>query len=597
MDDYDDISSSYEKRHLANIARTNERIREVFSQAINVLTLSAGRIRFNGEVFDLSKYPALKAQIEEVIAEMQPRIYSAIVNSIEASWGLSNEKNDVLVDRRLAGKKVPPNVSQVLYDPNRGALDAFVKRKDKGLDLSKRVWNALEPMKTELEKGLSLGISEGKPAKAMATELKQFLNEPDKLFRRVRDAKGKLKLSKAAKAYHPGQGVYRSSFKNAARLTRSEVNGAYAEADYHRWNALPFVIATEIKLSNAHVTFDICDHLKGRYPKDFKWSGKWHPQCLCSQVPVFASDEDYERIEDALLAGEEPPKIKGVEDVPQAFKDYVKDNRQRIESWSSKPYWAKDNPEYFAGKTPAKVVGMPKVEEAKGPKFTPAKTQKEAKQYVTDLFKDNFRFNVQNVTVNKSMSLDRLNLVNEQLTKLVNEYNIDKALSTGPPVSIIYNSGTRMEGVVHIQRAQGRHWIGSMNFGHESSRLTADFVKNKGTFNQAMFSRVDDRYQPIATATHEFAHVITNSHYQVYGGESAAFWKELKAVRKEYSEELLAARRSNDADKYQELLVSKYAHTNEDEFLAETFTEYKLAKQPSKYSEKVGKLIDKYYKK
>lgn len=46
----------------------------------------------------------------------------------------------------------------------------------------------------------------------------------ERLYRRVRGADGKLHLSKAAKAYHPSQGVYRSSYKNAMRLTRTECN-------------------------------------------------------------------------------------------------------------------------------------------------------------------------------------------------------------------------------------------------------------------------------------------------------------------------------------------------------------------------------------
>lgn len=382
MDGIDPISDKYEKKHLLNIARTNERIREVFSEAINVLTLSAGRIRFNGEVFDLSKYPALKAQIAEVIAEMQPAIYTAIVNSIEASWGLSNEKNDVLVDRRLAGKKVPPGTAAVLYDPNRGALEAFVKRKDKGLNLSDRVWNALEPMKTELEKGLALGISEGKPAREMAKEIKQFLNEPDKLFRRVRDAKGKLKLSKAAKEYHPGQGVYRSSFKNAFRVARTETNMAYRNADFERWNSLPFVTGIEVKLSNTHPLYDICDEVKGKYPKEFKFTG-WHPQCKCHAIPIMVSDEDYEKIEDALLAGEEPPKFTGVTEPPKGFKDYIRDNKDRINGWSNTPYWVKDNPQFTEGlKAAGKAKVVPITPKAPPkPAFTPAKTLKEAEEF------------------------------------------------------------------------------------------------------------------------------------------------------------------------------------------------------------------------
>lgn len=348
--DIDDINSRYEKKHLQNIARTNERIREVFSDAIHTLTLSAGRIRFEGEVFDLSKYPALKAQIEEVLREMGGTIYTALVNSIEASWGLANEKNDILVDRRLAGKKPNAAGRSVLYDPNKGALEAFIKRKDKGLNLSDRVWNLTTQFKQDLELGLSMGIAEGKPAREMAKDLRQYLNQPDKLFRRVREIKGdptsKLKLSKAAKAYNPGRGVYRSAAKNAQRLTRTENQLAYQNSDFERWQRLPFIVGVEVKLSNRHLVYDVCNEMIGKYPPNYKFLIR-HPNCLCSAIPIMASDEDYEKLEDAILEGKEPPEIKKIDTIPPAAVQWMKDNADRVKGWKSTPMFIQENPDYL----------------------------------------------------------------------------------------------------------------------------------------------------------------------------------------------------------------------------------------------------------
>ncbi len=98
--------------------------------------------------------------------------------------------------------------------------------------------------KKEIELGLDLGIGDGKSGAALARELEQYLREPDRLFRRVRDKHGQLVLSKAAQAYHPGQGVYRSSVKNAQRLTRTENNNAYHESNFlkyqHLWHIIIF---------------------------------------------------------------------------------------------------------------------------------------------------------------------------------------------------------------------------------------------------------------------------------------------------------------------------------------------------------------------
>src|SRR5690606_19096834 len=134
--------------------------------------------------------------------------------------------------------------------------------------------------RSEIEQGLYAGISEGMPAAKMASEQKKYLREPNKLFRRVRDASGKLVLSKAAREYHPGQGVYRSSFKNSLRLTRTETNMAYRTADYERYSRTKFILGFEVRLSANHPKFDICDHMTGNYPSTFKFIG-WHPNCLC----------------------------------------------------------------------------------------------------------------------------------------------------------------------------------------------------------------------------------------------------------------------------------------------------------------------------
>ena len=141
------------------------------------------------------------------------------------------------------------------------------------MNLSQRVWKYAEELKDAMELGIDVGLGEGKSAQQLSRDLRQYLNEPDRLYRRVRDKGGNLRLSKAAKMYHPGQGVYRSSAKNAQRLTRTEINMAYRESEYLRWQQLDFIVGIRVMLSNNHtiknskgepVPFvDICDTLAG----------------------------------------------------------------------------------------------------------------------------------------------------------------------------------------------------------------------------------------------------------------------------------------------------------------------------------------------
>ena len=233
--------------------------------------------------------------------------------------------------------------------PNLDALEAFQARKINGMGLSAAVWNITDQFKQELELALDIGLGEGKSAADLSRDVRRYLNEPERLFRRVRDKHGVLRLSKAAKAYHPGQGVYRSSYKNALRLTATENNIAYRTADHDRWQSIPFVIGIEIKCSNNHPVYDICDELAGIFPKDFKYTG-WHPFCRCFAVPVLAKQDEFLEYQRKLLAGEDVSDFKftgTVKDVPDNFNAWLDRNRERVKTTTSVPYFIKDNGKYI----------------------------------------------------------------------------------------------------------------------------------------------------------------------------------------------------------------------------------------------------------
>ena len=196
---------------------------------------------------------------------------------------------------------------------------------------------------------LDIGIREGQSAAQMSRNVRQYLNKPNMLFRRVRDEHGEMQLSKRAKAYHPGQGVYRSSYKNARRLTATETNIAYRTADHLRYQKMDYVVGIEIHLSGNHTLngkpfHDICDELAGKYPKDFKFTG-WHPQCRCFVTSILKTKEEREEDVKKILRGEpvDGESVNKVKDVPQQFKTWVKDNAERIATAKSLPYFLKDN--------------------------------------------------------------------------------------------------------------------------------------------------------------------------------------------------------------------------------------------------------------
>src|SRR5689334_12018867 len=97
-----DLSTIYEKQHLKNIARTGDKIILIFEGAILEISYVASYVAFKGGIFSLSRYPALKQKVEELLLRMHGELTVTIVNSIKESWDLSNEKNNRIVDKRLA---------------------------------------------------------------------------------------------------------------------------------------------------------------------------------------------------------------------------------------------------------------------------------------------------------------------------------------------------------------------------------------------------------------------------------------------------------------------------------------------------------------
>ena len=349
MDDWD-------RKHEEDTEDLENDIRQEFLDAILKAAALVTLIRaFRKEKpFRFEDYPATSERLQSLLNGLSSGIESLISTAIITQWDLANSKNDSLSDS-FFGKwndELDADARSVYYARNEEARLAFQKRRIDGLSLSDKVWNLTQQFRQEIELGLDIALRDGLSASQASRRLRQYLNEPERLFRRVRDEHGALRLSQAAKAYHPGQGVYRSSYKNARRLAATETNIAYRTADYLRWQQLDFVVGIEISLSNNHTCngepfYDICDELKGRYPKDFKFTG-WHPLCRCIAVPVLKTETEVSGDTEKILKGERPgiDSRNAVKDVPDKFRKWIEDNKARIARSRSLPYFMRDNEKY-----------------------------------------------------------------------------------------------------------------------------------------------------------------------------------------------------------------------------------------------------------
>ena len=286
--------------------------------------------------FSFSDYPEVQQVIDDIFEEFRQSVEVTITEGLEWEDNLSASKATDIASRY--GVAVAQQRSQ--------AVAGFAQRKVGGLDLSQRVWNITDTFHKEVETAMDIALRDGTPANRLATDLKQYLKYPDKLFRRVRNEHGQLQLSKRAKEFHPGAGVYRSSYKNARRLAVTETNMAYHKADNERWRQLDFVLGYEVQVSGTNPNVcPICVELAGKYPKEFEFVG-WHPHCRCHAVPIMEDIDSFQARQDALLRGERIPATGQVTEPPKNFTDHLKDNNDRLQRASKAgtlPYFVRDN--------------------------------------------------------------------------------------------------------------------------------------------------------------------------------------------------------------------------------------------------------------
>lgn len=231
--------------------------------------------------FKWSDYPQTKKQIDDIQRHFVEDINAIIYRGTTEEWKNSNEAQDLIANRVLKAynAQVDREKYKVLYQTNSDALKAFQNRKDRGLNISAKLWQQSMIYKEELEAAISCAIQKGTSAVTLSKQISKYLLDFPLLQKDYKDRYGS--------AEHIQDCEYRS-----IRLARSEINMAYRTAENERWKQMDFVVGYEIKLSSSHHSRmphgDICDRLAGKYPKDFVWTG-WHPNCYSNDSEVLTN--------------------------------------------------------------------------------------------------------------------------------------------------------------------------------------------------------------------------------------------------------------------------------------------------------------------
>lgn len=328
-------------------------------------------------LFNFDNFPVLKARLNEIFNDYFQNSMLCYKNGITSGVSLAySHDNDAL-------KQFSVLTDKALETARKTAAATFIANRlnaKNGLNLAQSVWNYCQQTKAEFKMAMSNviadGLEKGTSAEEVGRRIRQYLNNPDMMYRRYHTVKvlkngqkkdivtwrrkriidGRVRFVEEP-LEHVGQGVYRSARKNALRVARTEINAAYHKARNGRWANEPFVIGQHIHISPQHdpdEDADICDELEGYYPKDFDWDS-WHSQCMCTSDPVVISGEERKQFYKRMLNGEDMSDYvspNSIKDVPDQYKRYIEANGDKIVdafkrgklAWhlaNNKSYWLK----------------------------------------------------------------------------------------------------------------------------------------------------------------------------------------------------------------------------------------------------------------
>lgn len=286
----------------------------------------------DGKAFRWEDYPQAKASIENLQAQYVSDMGALINRGTSVEWKTSNELQDLLATKAMSyyDAQISGIEQRVYYQKNNDALKAFQERKDKGMNLSEKLWEQSDDYRTGLEAAISTAIEKGTSAITLSKQISKYLQD--------------FPLLKAdyTEMFGHANNIHDCEYRSA-RLARSEINMAYRKAEQLRWSQMDFIVGYEIKTSAQHPAGDICNDLAGKYPKDFVWTG-WHPNCMCYKIPIMKTDEEFWAYDGRGEA--DGASVNAVTEMPENFVKWVGENADRISEARQRgtlPYFIKDN--------------------------------------------------------------------------------------------------------------------------------------------------------------------------------------------------------------------------------------------------------------
>jgi hypothetical protein len=130
-----DITSIYREQFLKRQSKFLYDFKGLFQKAIHDSSylVNNPNAKF-AKAWEFCKYPPIDKELTAIIGQFNKNALSLNVNAISESWNFANKKDDEIVKTYLSTLKnikavsQNPALSKEMYNPNTGALKAFISR-------------------------------------------------------------------------------------------------------------------------------------------------------------------------------------------------------------------------------------------------------------------------------------------------------------------------------------------------------------------------------------------------------------------------------------------------------------------------------------
>ena len=294
------------KNFSAYTVAQDRRLFDIYDDAIRTLTARLHTYSTQG-VIAPARLGLMLRQVEEQVKLLRPQLRRELLKGINnavdfgiesglmgADAALVRSRKKAMLGTSFFGRdgklrKFDPKVELYAESKwatvNREAVDAMLKYQPRGLTLSKRVWDVSWQTERALRTQISTGIMLGEGPAKISRRIRGNLGLPDTFRGTVR------------RDFKPGTGIYRSAYKNALRVARTETARAYAEGQYRYGRTKKWIVGYISRVGSGNpAPYDAS--VDGQFfPKDTPPDIPYHPNCMCYPETVTTEQpwQGYER--------------------------------------------------------------------------------------------------------------------------------------------------------------------------------------------------------------------------------------------------------------------------------------------------------------